>query len=398
MHPMPFAMPPVRAAFRFALFASLSLVACRDEKKNEAPPPPPPAADTPKPGACTGGGGEVKDPQASAFFPRTEGSYCVDPQGETKVYGAKERFSMDEVCTTAFDGECEVYKRHGLKRVTAFRYVDGGGGAGSVEVYLSQFDTTAGGYGMFTKRVVADGDPAGEGAPRVLAAGGGGAIGTGRAYVWKGPYLVELQYNNEQESPEQLATSSEAILTALGKSIGEKIPGGTDKPTAAALLPEASRIAGGVQYVLKSPLGLPNVGEAAVGYYKDGDTRYRVVSLVRDDADRAKDEFKAIRGKGALPVAGLGDEAAQIAIATDPAAGGAKLDYIFARRGNVVLGIGDEELGDADKAPKLSKEAKVGKLKAWLAEASDVGGDGARPGAKPDAAEKGALPKGTKRP
>ena len=32
---------------------------------------------------------------------------------------------MDDVCTSAFDGECEVYKRFGLDRVVVLRYVDG---------------------------------------------------------------------------------------------------------------------------------------------------------------------------------------------------------------------------------------------------------------------------------
>ena len=67
---------------------------------------------------------------------------------------------MDEVCTTAFDGECEVYKRFGLDRVVVLRYVDGTGAPNSVEVNLSRFTTSDGAYAMFTKRVVADGDPA----------------------------------------------------------------------------------------------------------------------------------------------------------------------------------------------------------------------------------------------
>jgi hypothetical protein len=40
-----------------------------------------------------------------------------------------------------------------------------------------------GGYGMYTKRVVADGDPADPSAPKPLAAGGGGARGRHRPRV-----------------------------------------------------------------------------------------------------------------------------------------------------------------------------------------------------------------------
>ena len=79
---------------------------------------------------------------------------------------------MDEVCTTAFDGECEVYKRFGLDRVVVLRYVDGSGAPNSVEVNLSRFKTADGAYAMFTKRVVADGDPA-QATVKPLAAGRG---------------------------------------------------------------------------------------------------------------------------------------------------------------------------------------------------------------------------------
>src|SRR5258706_15333084 len=120
---------------------------------------------------------------------------------------------MDEVCTTAVDGECEVYKRFGLKRFVAFRYVDGEGKGGTVEVYLSQFGDANGGYGMFTKRVIADGDPPHPTAPKPLAgAGGAAAMGAGGGDVWEGADLVELQYINEKEAPDQIAKSSEPGL------------------------------------------------------------------------------------------------------------------------------------------------------------------------------------------
>src|ERR1700721_481273 len=134
--------------------------ACKQDEPAKDTPPPPPPTETVKPGACTSGGGEVGDPLTAAYFPRVLGAYCLDPQNDTKTYGEKGKLSMDDVCTTALDGECEVYKRFGLSRLVALRYVDGGSSGGSVEVYLSQFKDTAGGYAMFTKRVVADGDPA----------------------------------------------------------------------------------------------------------------------------------------------------------------------------------------------------------------------------------------------
>ena len=269
-----------------ALSIALSMLACdsKDEPKRGGDvPPPPPTVSSAKAGACANPGA-VNDPVSASFFPKSELSYCVDPQSETKTYGDKGKLSMDEVCTTAFDGECEVYKKFGLKRVVSFHYVDGSGKGGAVEVNLSQFADVAGAYGMYTMRVVA-GDPADPTSPRVLDAKAQGALGTGRAYVWRGTHLAELQYNNEQESPDALAKSSDTILRALGKDIGDKLPGAPQLPPSVAALPTDKRIPNGISFVQKEPHGIPNLGAGAIGFTKNGDKRL-ARSLARHDRRR----------------------------------------------------------------------------------------------------------------
>jgi hypothetical protein len=375
------------------LFAMLLVTACsgcsKDEKRGgggDVPPPPPPSASNAKAGACATGGGELTDPVSAAYLPKSTGGYCVDPQGEVKTYGEKGKLSMDEVCTTAFDGECEVYKRFGLKRVVSLHYVDGSGKGGSVEVNLSQFADVAGAYGMYTMRVVA-GDPAEPSTPKPFAAGGAGAIGTGRAYVWRGVHLVELQYVNEQESPADLAKSSDTILRAVGKEIGAKLPGATTLPPTAAALPEANRIANGIMFQPKDILSWNGVGPGALGFYKDGDRRWRTLVIFKDDADQAKDAFKTIKSKpGTLPVAGLGDEAAHVVVSARE--GGPKVELLVARKGNAIWGISDEEYalrgggpGAAEKEQKarLTKEEATAKLRPLLTGAAPAGGDGGAP-------------------
>lgn len=364
---------------RLGLAALLLLVgACKDDKpKGDAPPPlpPPPASSTEKAGACGSGGGALSDTVSAPFFVKNAGGYCVDPQGEIKTYGEKGKLSMDEVCTTAFDGECEVYKRFGLKRVVSLHYVDGSGKGGTVEVNLSQFGDIPGAYGMYTLRVVA-GDPAEPSTPKPLAAKTAGAIGTGRAYIWRGQHLAELQYVNENESPEQLAKSSEAILSTLGKEIGERLPGPLTLPAAAAALPTEGRVPNGIVYHPKDVLGWNATGPGAIGFYKDGDRRWRVLSIVKEDPEQAKDAFKTIKSRpGTLPVSGTGaDEAAHVIV---PSGGGdeknaPKVEMLVFRKGNVVWGIGDEEYAlraatgaNRDKA-RLTKEEALAKMKPLL--------------------------------
>lgn len=337
------------------------------------------------------------------MLPKSAGGYCVDPQGEVKTYGEKGKLSMDEVCTTAFDGECEVYKRFGLKRVVSLHYVDGSGKGGTVEVNLSQFADVPGAYGMFTLRVVA-GDPADPSTPKPLAAGASGAIGTGRAYVWRGQHLVELQYVNENESPEQLAKSSEAILSAVGKEIGQRLPGPMTLPAAAQILPRDHRVPNGIVFQPKDVSGWSATGPGAIGFYKDGDRRWRVLAIVKDDAEQAKDAFKTIKSRpGSLPVANVADEAAHVIVPSgDDKKASPKVEMLVARKGNIVWGVGDEEYAlraasgvDRDKA-RLTKDEALAKMKPLLT-LSAPGPSTAPPGgstsAAPSAPASGSVPR-----
>jgi hypothetical protein len=380
----------------FALLAPALVVGCKDDKiasdKGTAPPP---TVSVAKAGACAQGGGSVGDPVSQDFFPKTvtgsAGIYCIDPQGDTKTYGEKGKLTMDEVCTTAFDGECEIYKQFGLRRVVSLRYVDGSGAGGSVEVNLSQFEIAGGAYAMYTKRVIAGSDPADPKAPKVVpGVQGAAAIGNGRGYAWRGQYLAELTYINEEQAQAQLSKSSEAILPSIAKDIAAKLPGSADKPASARALPEQNLVPTGIEYFIANPVGLKTPAAGAIGYYKDGETRYRVLAIARDDADQAKDTMKVIKGRaGALPVPQLADEATHVMLQENPES--ARNEYVIARKGSMILGVGDEDRAPKG-APKVSKDEKLAKLRAFLAAApattSASSGSSGAASSPPDAGKK----------
>lgn len=336
---------------------------------------------------CADGGGTNPDAISAPFVPRSAGGFCLDPQGEPKTYGDKGKFSMDEVCTTAFDGECEVYKRFDLDRVVVLRYVDGSGAPNSVEVNLSRFKSADGAYAMFTKRVVADGDPA-KATVKPLDAGGAGATSSSNAYVWRGQYLVELTFVTEDAkmTPAAMARANEQSTGAIAHDIGGRLSGAEEPPGPASALPTAERLPLGISYLPKDALSLKQIGPVAIGFYREGEKRWRAIAMSRDgrqwnersernapaDVDRAKEVFRAFKLKpGSTPMKGLGDEAVQLVVQEGPER--AKADYVVARRGGLVMGIGDEELvldptTPADKqAPlRLTREEKVAKLAAWI--------------------------------
>jgi hypothetical protein len=364
-----------RPPLALALAGVFALGACDkgSDAKTDHPPPPPPSAAPLVGDACANGGGQDTDTISAPFVPRASGGFCIDPQTEPKTYGDKGKLSMDEVCTTAFDGECEVYKRFGLDRVVVLRYVDGTGAPNSVEVNLSRFATADGAYAMFTKRVVADADPAGA-TVKPLAAGAAGATSSSNAYVWRGPYLAELTFVTEDTkmTPQAMAQANERSTGAIAKEIGAKLPGSAELPAAAAALPAASRLPLGIAYYPKDALGLRGLGPIAVGYYKDGDKRWRDVAMVRADAEGAREAFRAFKlEKGSLPIRAAGDEAVQVTL--QEARDRAKAEYIVARKGTLVAGVGDEELvldpstpAEKQAVVKLTKDEKIAKLAAWL--------------------------------
>jgi hypothetical protein len=322
------------------------------------------ATPTSTPGAlpCATGGGTVSDGLSAPFFPRASGAYCIDPNAEVVTYGEKGKRSMDEVCTTAFDGECEIYKQFGLKRVVVVHYADGRGKGGNVEIVLSRFGDPQGAIAMFTKRTVAS-HPLEEGTPKPLAAGVVGSIGTGRAYVVRGTYLVELQYNNETESPEELSKSSAEILSALGKAVGDKLPGSASDVPGLQKLPSEDRVPSGLLVQPKDALGLKNLGLGVIGFYK-GKKEYQLAILARDSEEQAKDSYKVLKTRpGAKDFPGLPgvfDEALTVDIVGS--ADSPKVEWVFARKGPIVAGAGTDPHALRGKAaaeqPKLlmSKE------------------------------------------
>ncbi len=357
----------------FTALCSLALVSCKERNPPPAPPPglSAPAGSAAPKAACASGGGTLADASLSAVFPRTVGGYCVDPNGETRMFGEGSPKGIDAVCTEAFNGDCELYKSFGLKSVTTFRYVDGAGGNGSVEVIVSRMGSPDGAYGMFTKRVVSDNDPAADKFPRDMKLPGASAQGTGTANLCKGQLFVELTYTNDTESPKQVAESSARILSVLAREVAAKLPGAPTLPASAAALPEDKRLPLGIVYEPKNAFELTGAIAGATGFYKDGDRRYRVLSITRADADQAKDALQTIgKRKGAAKENNLGEGAYRLLTegSDEP-----RTEWIVARSGKQLFGVGDEPLvlkaemsaAERDKVG-LTRDQKLALLKGLL--------------------------------
>ncbi len=336
-----------------AFVTIVSISSCRKKEITVEHSDTPPPVESTQPNRCVQGGGNVADATSVAFFPRKVSDYCIDPNSETRAYGKNAPGTLDQVCTELFDGECEVYRMYGLERVVTVRYADGKGSTSTVNVVLSRFETARGAYGFYTKRVVADADPV-DTKTKPLAVGGAGALASTIAYLWRGLYVAELSYVNDTESPEALRQSAAKILPDLTKSIGNSLPGDTQLPDAASLLPETDRVPMGIVYEPRDILGVQGAGPGSYGFYSAENRRYRVAILERSDEASAQDVMKTLKKiagatetKLGLPVLSLPWHGSNDAI---------KTEWLFARQGRVVVGVGDEELALVQLTPQAAKE------------------------------------------
>jgi hypothetical protein len=345
----------------------------KDGGKQGTAPPPSSSISSNTQDVCGSGGGQDEDAVSAPFFPRTVSGWCLDPHGDAKTFGEKGKLAINSLCDTALDGGCEEYKRMGVTRTVILHYVEGKG-QGSVEVFLSQF-AADGAYAISTARLVGEVDPTDPSMPRsipVPGAGAVGALGTGKSYAWRGAYFLELTYSNDNQTPEQLKKSSDEILPKLASAIAEKLPDGPGVPESAKALPEKNRVPLGILFDPKAVLGMSNVGAGAVGYYKDGNKRWRVLSIAKADVEQAKDVFKSLHHAGFSAIPNLGDEAMHVVLHPGPSR--PKLEYMIVRKGKNVLGVGDEELllssGGGAPPPtakageiELTKDEKLAKLR-----------------------------------
>ncbi len=370
-------MVPVRLVVAVVAVALLSGCPKKEERLEGSAPPPIASS---KPGACASGGGSIADPVSAAYFPKLAAGYCIDPNGEARTYGEGSKGTLETVCTELLDGECEVYKSYGLKRVVTLRYVDGAGTPGTVNVIASRFASAEGAYAFFTKRVIADGDPA-DGTPKALAAGAEGALGTGIAYVWRGEIVAELSYANELQTPDQIKATSAQVLPDLARQIGEQLPGDAKPLPAVRLLPQERLLPMGISYTHRDALGVTGLGAGATGYYQDGGQRYRVVTLVRADEDSAKDVLGTLKKlPGSKVQKDLGFDA--VAFSTRESEGSPLAEWLAGRAGSRVIIVGDEPLklkAGADPKERLATDKRLAALKAALS---------AKPPADPGASPK----------
>jgi hypothetical protein len=283
-------------------------------------------------------GGRVTDPSSAGILPPKAAGFCVDPNGVTRAF---EEPHIAGACEEFWGADCDRRETRALERLVVQRYVEGKTVA-EVRVLLGRFRSDEAAFTFYTRRLLGGRDPR-DPALTHLEAGSSGALASGSAYVWKGRHFVELVYTNRDLAPRVAAERSRAVLVALGQALGSVLPGeGTTLP-AVALLPEADRLPFGVTYALDDALGVEGIGPGAVGQYQRADVAWRVLVLVPQDEDSAKDALRVFaRLPGADDIDDLGFDAYRVGLTASDA--GTRTEWVVGRRGGRIVAVGDAEL------------------------------------------------------
>jgi hypothetical protein len=312
-------------------------------------------------------GTDAQQERALGALPRQLAGFCVDAYSRVRSYGSDAPEPIERACEQILGPGCNGGRELGLTRLVALAYRDQRGGSATLDLIVSVFEDADGAYANFTGQLIGERDPLQIGA-RAFEAPGLAVLDGARAAGWLGRYVVGLQYGDPPAPSEQRSADAAQRLPDALRRVLETLPNEPDLPLAVQKLPSAHRVPLGARLLLGDVLGIPGIGAGAIGYYRDGEKRWRVLAVVRPDADSARDVLGTLTQSPAVrPIRNAPLEAyafTERRLPKEPYVG-----WVVGQRQEVIYGVGDEatalpELMTAEReaAVKLSLADKLVKL------------------------------------
>lgn len=310
---------------------------------------------------CGQPGGE---PPASEGLPPRAAEFCLDPYALLHSYDMSERQQSEAACERVLGAGCAPGAApHVPLRVQAGRYLDAAA-LGSADVIASHFEDAALAFAVFTERLLGDRDPAELGV-QAFEAPGVAVLDETFASAWRGNQVLWLRYASTEVPPDAELSRAQRALPALARALLTNIPAEPGFPAAVERLPERQRLPLGVRLPDSVELGVPGLGRSALGYYRDGAKRWRVLASVRPDADSAKDVLSTLRKHpSARKIKGAPLDAIELTVRRAPSE--PEIQWVIGQRLEMIYGIGDEPRAlpehmsaRAETSVKLSRHEKL---------------------------------------
>lgn len=310
------------------------------------------------------------DDTANAL-PSRVADYCVNPHADPRRYGVAGALPLRDGCSDLFGERCGEHQSHGLQSIVAQGYLSAHEAGLAVQVHLLQFEEAAGALASFAEVTIGDSEPTRTGLIQFSACDRA-AIGAEVAFAVQSRFVVEVRYQDERHIADQVKRDAQRVLPPFVRTLCEKLSSGASKlPPALIGLPEAERVPLGERYVVQDVLGIAGSGPGAIGYYRRGSQRWRVLSIHYDDADAAKDAALTLRkSAGWMPHKQTPYDSFKLTFAVPDT--GLSIEWVITQQLNRVWGVGDEvevldpSLSDAALAQRrlsyVEKLEQLGKL------------------------------------
>jgi hypothetical protein len=295
-------------------------------------------------------------------LPEQNGDWCLDRFAAPVSYGELGEESLERACERALGPSCRSEEGAGTRRVVRFHYLNRAEPLASVDGVLSRFHEASSAYARYTRAVVgaAESDLA-----QATELDGGRIAQRGDSlFAWRGRELLWLHYVDEHRGSPGRQQAANAALPPLARAVLARLGDADDLPPSVRRLPVAERIPLGVRLFLDEAFGVPGLGPSALGYYRQGNERWRVIAMERPDVESAKDVMSTLEHQ---PEAHRLERAPLEALTLSERRGPGEspLSWLIARQAGVVYGVGSEEpsarlAGEPGSA--LTLQQKLGKL------------------------------------
>ena len=291
-----------------------------------------------------------------------DGEWCLDRFAPPVSYGELGEEPLERACERALGPGCRAEEGAAIRRVVRFHYVSRAEPLSGADGVLSRFRDAPSAYAHYTRAVLGDGEP--EQANATELDGGRLAQRGDSLFAWRGRELLWLlqvdphsgALRRQQLASESLPRLARALLTRLGDPDA--------LPDLVQRLPAGERIPLGVRLFLDEAFGVAGLGPSALGYYRQGNQRWRRIAMERPDAESAKDLMSTLEHQ---PEAHRIERAPLEALTLSERRGPGEppSSWVIARQANVVYGIGSEERSArlaGEPSSALTLEQKLVKL------------------------------------
>lgn len=268
------------------------------------------------------------------------GEFCQDPRVDRKQSGSASSSGLTALCQEFLLADCEFPKRLQLQSLRSVAYVDEKNPARRLRVIWSEFPRQEAAWIFFLHRVLEQKHPQFFTGAELSVPGGRAVLKDSLSHLWQGRFLLELRYENLEQTPAERAQESRHVLPTVTAELAQALGAEGRLPYEVELLQGEQLWPWGWRWEEQSLLELSGVGSSWTGFFRGPRAPYQIVLAVREEESAAKDLFQMLRR---VPRSRLLQNKTVVSVRR-LREGYAPETWYWSRVGRVVYGVGPDTL------------------------------------------------------